>query len=84
VKVKVKLFGTLGQNISGYRQLKEIELEIPDGATVKDLLAHLEIPVVQGVTIIAEGKVLRVDDVIQDGLHLNVMQAIRGGCPIQP
>jgi sulfur carrier protein ThiS len=79
VKVKVKLFGTLGQNISGYRQSQEIEFEIPDGATVKDLLTHLEISVFQGVIIIAEGRVLKPDDVIQDGAHVNVMQAIRGG-----
>jgi sulfur carrier protein ThiS len=79
VKVKVRLFGTLGQNISGYRQSQEIEFEIPDGTTVKDLLAHLEIPVFQGAIIIAEGKVLKADDVIQDGAHINVMQAIRGG-----
>jgi len=79
VKVKVKLFGTLGQNISGYRQSQEIEFEIPDGATVKDLLTHLEISVFQGVIIIAEGRVLKLDDVIQDGAHVNVMQAIRGG-----
>lgn len=79
MKVKVKLFGTLGQNISGYRHSQEIEFEIPDGATVKDLLDQLKISVSQGAIIIAEGKVLKSDDVIQDGDLLNVMQAIRGG-----
>jgi sulfur carrier protein ThiS len=81
VKVKVKLFGTLGQNISGYRQLQEIEYEMPDGVTAEDLLARIGIPVVPGVTIITEGRVLKSDDVIQDGALLNVMQAIRGGGP---
>jgi sulfur carrier protein ThiS len=79
VKVKVKLFGTLGQNISGYKQSQEIEFEIPNGATVKDLLDQLKISASQGAIIIAEGKVLKSDDVIQDGDLLNVMQAIRGG-----
>jgi sulfur carrier protein ThiS len=79
VKVKVKLFGTLGQKKSGYRHSQEIEAEIPDGATAKDLLAHLEIPVSQGIIIIVDGKVLKADDVIQDGVHVNVMQAIGGG-----
>lgn len=79
MKIKIKLFGTLGQNISGYHQSQEIEFEIPDGATVKDLLAHLGFSEFQGVTVIAEGKVLRADDVIQDGALMNVMQAIRGG-----
>jgi sulfur carrier protein ThiS len=79
VKVKVKLFGTLGQNISGYRYSQEIEVEVPHGTTANDLLAHLQISLSQGVTLIAEGKVLGADDVIQDGTLVNVMQAIRGG-----
>jgi sulfur carrier protein ThiS len=79
VKVKVKLFGTLGQKLSGYRHSQEIVVEIPEGATAKDLLDHLEIPISPGVIIIVRGKVLKVDDVIQDGALVNVMQAIGGG-----
>ena len=79
MKVKIRLFGTLGQNIPGYRHSQEIEIEIPDRATAKDLLVHLEIPESQGATIIAEGKVLKAEDEIQEGVLVNVMQAIRGG-----
>jgi sulfur carrier protein ThiS len=79
VKVKVKLFGTLGKNIPGYRHSQEIEAEIPDGAMANDLLTLLDIPESQGVIIIVEGKVLKADDAIQDGVLVNVMQAIRGG-----
>jgi sulfur carrier protein ThiS len=79
VKVKVKLFGTLGQNISGYRHSQEIEVEIPDGAMVRDLLAHLGISESQGVAVIVEGRILEVDDMLQDGSLVNVMQAVSGG-----
>jgi sulfur carrier protein ThiS len=79
VKVKVKLFGTLGQKLSGYRHSQEIEVEIPERATAKDLLDHLDISVSQGVIIIAGGKVLQADDVLQVGVLVNVMQAIHGG-----
>ena len=79
MKVKVKLYGTLGQKISGYRHSQEILVEIPERATAKDLLNYLEISDSRGVIIIAEGKVLQADDVIRDGVLVNVMQAIRGG-----
>ena len=80
MKVKVKLYGTLGQNMPGYRHSQEIEVEIPDGAMVKDLLAHLEISESLGVVAIAEGRILSGDDVITDEVPVNIMQAIRGGC----
>ena len=83
MKVKVKLFGTLGQNISGYRRSQEIEVEMPDRALVKDFLAHLDISESQGVVVVAEGRILGMDDGLQDGVLVNVFQAIRGGLNIQ-
>jgi sulfur carrier protein ThiS len=79
VKIKVRLFGTLGQNISGYRHSQEIEVEIPNGAMVRDLLTHLRISETQGVAVIAEGRILEVNDMLQDGSLVNVMQAVSGG-----
>ena len=80
MKVKVSLYGTLGQNMPGYRHSQGIEVEIPDGATVKDLLAHLEILESLGAVVIVEGKILNGDDVIMGEVPVNILQAIRGGC----
>jgi sulfur carrier protein ThiS len=80
VKVKVRLFGTLGQSIPGYRHSQGIEVEIPNGATVKDLFALLEISESQGAVAIAEGRILNEDDIIKEEVPLNILQAIRGGC----
>jgi sulfur carrier protein ThiS len=80
VIVKVNLYGTLGQNIPGYRHLQGIVVEIPDGATVKDLLAHLEISESLRAVVIAEGRILNGDDVIMGEVPVNILQAIRGGC----
>ena len=55
MKVKVRLFGTLGQQFPGYDPAKALEVEIPDGARVKDLLAHLGIPEVKGGVAAVEG-----------------------------
>jgi sulfur carrier protein ThiS len=79
MKVRVKLYGTLSQRLPGYQHSQGIEIEIPDGATVKDLLAHLEISESQGAVVIIEGRVLKADDKMRCGAPVNVFQSIRGG-----
>jgi sulfur carrier protein ThiS len=79
MKVKVSLFGTLSQNFPDYQPSQGIEIEIPEGATVKDLLALLEISEARGAVVIAEGRVLKADDRLQCGVLVSIMQAIGGG-----
>jgi sulfur carrier protein ThiS len=79
MKVRARLYGTLSQRIPGYRHSQGIEVEIPDGATVKDLLALLEIPESQGAVVIVEGRVLKTEDRIQCGVPVSVLQVIYGG-----
>jgi sulfur carrier protein ThiS len=79
MKVRVKLFGTYRQRFPGYQPSQGIEVEIPDGATTKDLLALLEISESQGAVVIMEGRVLKADDKMRGGVQVNVLQAIHGG-----
>jgi sulfur carrier protein ThiS len=79
MKVRVKLYGTLSQRFPGYQHSQGIEIEIPDGATVKDLLALLEISESQGAVVIMESRVLKADDRMRCGVQVNVFQTIQGG-----
>ena len=79
MKVKVKLYGTWGQRFPGYQHSQGLEVEIPDGATVKDLLAHLGISESQGAVVITEGRVLKANDTMRCGAQVNVLQSIQGG-----
>ena len=79
MKVTVKLYGTLGQRFPGYQHSQGIEVEIPEGATVQDLLAVLEIPESQGAVVIVAGRVLKADDQMRGGVSVNIFQSIRGG-----
>jgi sulfur carrier protein ThiS len=79
MKVRVKLYGTLSQRFPGYRHPQGIEVEIPEGATAKDLLALLEISESQGAVVITEGRVLKADDRMQCGVPVSVLQAVHGG-----
>jgi molybdopterin synthase sulfur carrier subunit len=77
MNVKVKLYGTL--RFPGYQPSQGIEVEIPDGTTVKDLLALLEISESQRAVVIVEGRILKMDDEIRCGVPVSVLQAIHGG-----
>ena len=79
MKVKVRLFGTLGQQFPGYDPAKALEVEIPDGARVKDLLAHLGIPEAKGSIAAVEGVVLHLDDPLKNGSSVHLLQSVYGG-----
>jgi sulfur carrier protein ThiS len=79
MKVRVRLYGTLCQRFSDYQPLQGINVEIPNGATVKDLLALLEISESRGAVIIVEGRILKADDELRFGVPVNVFQTIQGG-----
>jgi sulfur carrier protein ThiS len=79
MKVRVKLYGTLSQGFPGYQHSQGMEVEIPDGATVKDLLALLGLPESRGGVVIAQGHVLQEGAQLPPGVPVNVMQAIGGG-----
>jgi molybdopterin synthase sulfur carrier subunit len=77
--VRVRLFGTLGQGLLDYQPSQGIEVEVPEGATVRDLLVLLGLSECRGAVVIAEGRVLKADSRIQHGVSVNIMQAIGGG-----
>jgi sulfur-carrier protein len=79
MKVKVKLYGTWRERFPGYQHSQGIEVEIPEGATVQDLLALLGISESEGAVVIVEGRVLKADDKVPCRVPVGVFQSIRGG-----
>lgn len=79
MKVRVHLYGTLGLRIPGYRQPEGIEVELPHGATVYDLLTLLTISGTEGALVAIEGRLRKKDDILADGALAQVFQAIHGG-----
>jgi sulfur carrier protein ThiS len=78
MKAKIKLFGTLSQGFPGYQCSEGMEVEMPVGATVKDLLTLLEIAESQGPVAIVEGRIQRADDNMRPGVPVNITQVIDG------
>ncbi|MCJ7683710.1 MAG: MoaD/ThiS family protein [Desulfobacteraceae bacterium] len=79
MKVKVKLFGILGQRFPGYQHEEGMDVEIPDGARVKDLMAHLEISKSFGGVVAVEGKLLAEDAKLGNGAEVSIFQSVFGG-----
>jgi sulfur carrier protein ThiS len=79
MEIRVKLFGTLSQWCPGYQHSQGIEVEVPDGATAKDLLSLLAIPESQGAVVAVEGRILTADDRIGCGAPVHVLQVLHGG-----
>jgi sulfur carrier protein ThiS len=79
MKVRVKLFGTFRQRFAGYQHSQGVEVELPEEATVKDLLTLLDLSESRGAVVIAEGRILKADDRLQPGVPVDIMQAMGGG-----
>jgi len=79
MKVRVKLFGTLGKRFPGYHHEQGMDVEILDGARVKDLLAHLEISKSSGGVVAAEGKLLAENTRLSNGADVSIFQSVFEG-----
>ena len=79
MKVRVGIFGTFRQRFPDYQPSRGMEVELPEGATARDLLMLLGLSESEGVVVIAGGRVRKADARLQRGVPVNIMQAIDGG-----
>ena len=79
MKITVKLFGELKRKIPDYKPEKGLEMDIPEGSKVVDLLAQLGIPTSPGATVIMEGRVLPAEEKLPKGALINLFQVMYGG-----
>jgi sulfur carrier protein ThiS len=77
--VKVILYGTLSRQVPGYQHSKGMEVELPDGATVNDLLVFLGISKSQKAVVAIDGRLQKANDKIPHGAHAQVFQPVHGG-----
>jgi sulfur carrier protein ThiS len=56
-----------------------MEVEIPEGAAVKDLLTVLKVGGIQGIVVMVGGQILKTADRIRGDVPVGVFQAIHGG-----
>ena len=79
MKITVKLFGTLSQNFPDYSPGQGLEVEMPEGSKVADLLALLKISDAKGGTVVRDGLFLSKEETLTDGSLIQIFQALFGG-----
>lgn len=79
MKIRVKLFGTLKRHVSGYDPVHGFEVEIPDGAKVKDLFSHLEIPQKDTPLVTLNHRIVKTEEELIDGSEVSLIQQVSGG-----
>lgn len=79
MKVRVKLFATLSQYVKEVPPGAPFEVELPDGATLEDLLQQINIPAAEVKTIFVNGRAQDPSYALQPGDEVGVFPLIAGG-----
>jgi len=79
MNVRVKLFGLLSRRFPGYKPEQGMEVELPHGARVRDLLARLDISKEDGGIVAVDGLVQKAETELKDGSMIYVFHPIAGG-----
>lgn len=79
MKVTVKFFGTLTGRFPGYDPLTGMDVDVPDGARVKDLLARLDLSRSRGCFVSMNNRVVTEEQALSPNAVILILQALAGG-----
>jgi sulfur carrier protein ThiS len=79
LRLTIKLYGTLSRSFDEYNHLSGLEVNIPDGASIHDLLDYLNLSSERLGMIYMDGKVLNKNSQLNDGALIKIFQPISGG-----
>jgi sulfur carrier protein ThiS len=79
MRVTVKLFGLLGRGFPDYDHEKGMVVQLPEGATVKDLLVRLEISKNEDAVVTVKGLVQRTERTLKHRDLVYIFQSVAGG-----
>lgn len=79
MRVTVRLYASLAKYEPRGNRGAPIPVDLPDGATVADLLAHLGIPREHARMIVSDDEQIADTAVLRDGQHVALYPPIAGG-----
>jgi sulfur carrier protein ThiS len=79
MKVKVRLYGTLGKKFPDHDPLNGFEVEIPQDATVGDLLERLDIAKSKIGIVSVQGRLAKAGKTLKQGDFIRIFRPIFGG-----
>jgi sulfur carrier protein ThiS len=77
--VHVKLYGTLGRRVAGYDHQRGLGVEMAEGATVGDLISHLELPLGKIGMVSMDGRLVGKSATLAPGALVKVFHPVFGG-----
>jgi len=79
MKIQVRLYGTLGNHLPDHDPLNGFEAEIPEDASVGDLLDQLEIPQSRAGLVSVQGRLVKAGKTLKPGDFVRIYRRIFGG-----
>jgi sulfur carrier protein ThiS len=79
MKIRVILFGTLRKSFTDHDPVHGMEVEIPEGSTVGDLIAHIDLPTKKFGLVSVDGQLVKAGNLLQENVVVRVFQPIFGG-----
>jgi sulfur carrier protein ThiS len=79
MKVKVRMFGTLGNQFPDHDPLNGFEVEIPDDASVGELLDQLQLPKSKIGLVSVQGHLVKATKILKPGDFVRIFRPIFGG-----
>jgi sulfur carrier protein ThiS len=79
LRLTVKLYGTLSRSFDDYDHLSGLEVDIPEEASIHDLLDYLNLSSERLGMIYMDGKLLNKKSRLKDGAQIKIFQPISGG-----
>ena len=79
MSVRIKLLGTLPSHVAGSSPTSAATLDLPDNATVADVVEQLGIPPERIGIVTIDGKLARAADTVPADAEVKFFQKIAGG-----
>jgi molybdopterin converting factor small subunit len=79
MKIRVRLFGLLSKGIEAYSHDAGLDLDLPEGATYRDLDRALRLPAGQARMFSVRGILKKPDEPVADGDEVNILAPLAGG-----
>ena len=79
MRIRVKLFAALGRYAVGRAPGIPFEREVPDGATLADLVSHLKLPPEEVKVFFVNGRARSIDWSLEPDDEVGIFPLIAGG-----
>ena len=79
MKIQLRLYGTLGDDLPDHDRLTGMEVEIPEGSNVGDLIDHLAIPRKKVGIVSVDGSLVKESITLFSDNLVRMYQPISGG-----